>query len=220
MPVLRLRQVHKTYPGPPPVEAIRGVDLDIDPGEMVAIVGPSGSGKTTLLHLMGGLDRPSSGLVEINGVDVSRVSDRELSGLRAAKLGFVFQEFFLLAGVTALDNVAQGLVYRAVPPRDRRKLAAVALEKVGLGDRMTHLSTRLSGGERQRVGIARAIVGDPAIVFADEPTGNLDSVTSEEIVRLLLDLNAGGSTIVVITHDLDLASRFPRRVSMRDGNLL
>lgn len=189
----------------------------VDAGELVAVVGPSGSGKTTLLHLMGALDKPTSGRVEIDGNEVSALNDRKLSGLRALKLGFVFQEFFLIEGVSALENVAQGLLYRGLATADRRARAIDALERVGLGHRIDHQPSRLSGGERQRVAIARAIVGDPAIVFADEPTGNLDSTTSGAIIDLFLDLNASGSTIVVITHDREVASRFPRQVSMRDG---
>lgn len=217
MPVMSLKGVTKTYPGPPPVEALRGIDLLIEQGELVAVVGPSGSGKTTLLHLMGALDRPSSGTVEIDGNEISTLTDRELSGLRALKLGFVFQEFFLIEGVPAVDNVAQGLLYRGWPEGRRRAKAVDALIRVGLEHRIEHLPSRLSGGERQRVAIARAIVGDPAIVFADEPTGNLDSVTSDSIIDLFLGLNRAGSTIVVITHDRELASRFPRQVAIRDG---
>ncbi len=217
MPVLRLEEVTKTYPGPPPVHAVRGVNLVVDAGELVAVVGPSGSGKTTLLHLMGALDKPTSGRVEIDGNEVSALNDRKLSGLRALKLGFVFQEFFLIEGVSALENVAQGLLYRGLATADRRARAVDALERVGLGHRIDHQPSRLSGGERQRVAIARAIVGDPAIVFADEPTGNLDSKTSGAIIELFLDLNASGSTIVVITHDREVASWFPRQVAMRDG---
>jgi putative ABC transport system ATP-binding protein len=217
--VLALSDVTKIYPGPPPVTAVDGVDLSVESGEMVAVVGPSGSGKTTLLHLMGALDLPTWGSVRIDGYEVSGLTDRELSGLRSLTLGFVFQEFFLIEGVSAVDNVAQGLLYRGVKAAERRSRAERALERVGLAHRMTHEPSRLSGGERQRVAIARAIVGDPAVVFADEPTGNLDSVTSDSIVDLFLDLNAAGSTIVVITHDRDLAVRFPRQVAMRDGAL-
>jgi putative ABC transport system ATP-binding protein len=215
--VLALSDVTKTYPGPPPVTAVDRVDLEVDSGELVAVVGPSGSGKTTLLHLMGALDVPTSGSVRIDGHELSGLTDRELSGLRSRMLGFVFQEFFLIDGVSAVDNVAQGLLYRGLRAADRRSRAESALERVGLAHRMTHEPARLSGGERQRVAIARAIVGDPAVVFADEPTGNLDSVTSDSIIDLFLDLNAGGATIVVITHDRELATRFPRQVAMRDG---
>jgi putative ABC transport system ATP-binding protein len=220
MTVLQLTGVSKTYPGPPPVHAVRGVDLSVEGGELVAVVGPSGSGKTTLLHLMGALDRPSSGQVEIDGLEVSTMNDRSLSGLRAMKLGFVFQEYFLIEGVSATENVAQGLLYRGLDRRARRDRAADALERVGLEHRLDHEPSRLSGGERQRVAIARAIVGDPALVFADEPTGNLDSETSGSIIDLFLDLNRAGSTIVVITHDREVADRFPRQVAMRDGVVL
>jgi putative ABC transport system ATP-binding protein len=218
--ILRLAGVTKTYAGPPAVEAVRGVDLEVGSGELVAIVGASGSGKTTLLHLMGALERPTSGSVQIDGVEVSEMSDAAVSGLRAHRLGFVFQEFFLIEGVAAIDNVAQGLLYRGLARNRRMEMAEAALHRVGLGARMGHLPSRLSGGERQRVAIARAIAGDPAVVFADEPTGNLDSTTSTAIVELFLDLNETGSTIVVITHDHDLAVRFPRVVTMSDGRLV
>lgn len=217
MPVLAMRRVVKEYPGPPPVRAVDGVDLDVLSGELVAVVGPSGSGKTTLLHLMGALDRPTSGEVAIDGEQVSALGDRELSSVRAYSLGFVFQEFFLIDGVSATENVAHGLLYRGLRAGERRDRAAHTLDRVGLGHRLDHTPSQLSGGERQRVAIARALVGDPKIVFADEPTGNLDSVASREIVNLFLELNEAGSTIVVITHDVELASLFPRQISMRDG---
>jgi putative ABC transport system ATP-binding protein len=195
------------------------VDLSVERGELVAIVGPSGSGKTTLLHIMGALDRPSGGTVEIDGHELSGLPDRRLSGLRALKLGFVFQEFFLIEGISALDNVAQGVLYRGLPVAARSRRARSALERVGLDHRVEHVPSRLSGGERQRVAIARAIVGDPAVVFADEPTGNLDSATSSAIMDLFVELNRAGSTIVVITHDPEISSRLPRQVSIRDGVL-
>jgi putative ABC transport system ATP-binding protein len=217
--VLRLRSVNKVYRGPPPVRALDGVDVSIASGELVAIVGPSGSGKSTLLHVMGGLDLPTSGVVEIEGIDVAKLSDRQLSGLRSHRIGFVFQDFFLIEGIDAVANVSEGLLYRGVSRSARRRRAEEALHRVGLGARLGHLPNQLSGGERQRVAIARAFVGDPAIVFADEPTGNLDSHTSEDIAAVFGELNSYGTTIVVITHDRELAERFPRIIEMRDGHL-
>ena len=218
--VLRLEGVTKVYPGPPPVAALESVDLSVARGELVAVVGPSGSGKSTLLNLMGALDVPTEGTIEIDGQDIARLSDRALSALRSTRLGFIFQEFFLLSGTSAVDNVADGLLYRGMAKVERRRRAGDALERVGLGHRLDHMPSQLSGGERQRVAIARALVGDPAVVFADEPTGNLDSVTSEGIVDLLLTLNAAGSTIVVITHDHDVAANFSRRVELLDGRVV
>jgi putative ABC transport system ATP-binding protein len=216
---IRLEAVHKTYPGPPEVAAVRGIDLEIMPGDLVAVEGPSGSGKSTLLHLMGALDRPSRGEVYIEGSPLSGMSDGGLSGVRSHRLGFVFQEYFLIPGMTALDNVAQGLVYRGVRATARREAAARALARVGLSGRVAHHPNRLSGGERQRVAIARALVGEPAVVLADEPTGNLDSETSAAIVDLFCELNREGSTFVVVTHDQEVAGRLPRRVEIRDGRL-
>jgi len=215
--VLELHDVTKTYGSEPPVFALRGVSLTVAPGELVAIVGPSGSGKTTLLHVIGTLDRPTSGTVRIDGIDIAELDDRQLAALRARSIGFVFQQFFLAEHQSVLDNVADGLLYAGVDVRERRELAARALNAVGLADRQHARPTTMSGGQRQRIAIARALVGQPAIVLADEPTGNLDSHTGEQILELLKELNTQGATIIVITHDHDLASQLQRQVHVRDG---
>lgn len=218
--VLDVDGVSKSYPGQPPVQALREVSLTIGPGELVAIVGPSGSGKTTLLQLMGTLDRPTSGRVRITGVDVAAMADEDVAYLRATRIGFVFQQFFLAEHSTVLDNVADGLLYAGIPLTQRRRQALDAIELVGLGDRPDARPTQLSGGQRQRVAIARALVGQPAIVLADEPTGNLDQTTGQSILALIDQLHQAGSTIVVITHDHAIAERMPRKVEILDGRIV
>jgi putative ABC transport system ATP-binding protein len=216
--IVTLRGVGREYPGG--VTALRDVDLDVGSGELVAIVGPSGSGKTTLLNVMGTLDRPSAGQVVVDGFDVAELSDRELSALRARRIGFVFQHFHLAPGVSALDNVADGLLYTGAGLRERRERAEAALRRVGLGHRLTHRPHELSGGEKQRTAIARAVVREPALLLADEPTGALDSQSGEGVMRVLLGLNETGTTIVVITHEQVVASHLPRQVSMLDGRVV
>jgi putative ABC transport system ATP-binding protein len=218
--VLELAEVTKIYPGSPPGTALAGVSLRVAAGELVAVLGPSGSGKTTLLHLAGTLDRATAGTVRVTGLDVSTLSDRELAGLRAASIGFVFQQYFLAEHQSVLDNVADGLLYGGAALAARRQAAAAALARVGLARKLRARPTRLSGGERQRVAIARAVAGAPQVVLADEPTGNLDSATGAAILGLLDELNEAGTTIVVVTHDQAVAARMRRQVQVLDGRIV
>jgi putative ABC transport system ATP-binding protein len=219
-PLIEVERVTMTYPGEPPIEALRGVNLTIAPGELVGIVGPSGSGKTTLLQLMGTLDRPTSGRIRITGLDIGTMADEEVAYLRATRIGFVFQQFFLAEHATVLDNVADGLLYAGIPVKQRRQMALDALELVGLAQRPNARPTQLSGGQRQRVAIARALAGQPAIVLADEPTGNLDQATGQSILGLVEHLHQAGSTIVLITHDHAIAERMARKVEILDGQII
>jgi putative ABC transport system ATP-binding protein len=220
VPVLDIDNMTKSYPGEPPVQALREVNLTIGPGELVGIVGPSGSGKTTLLQLMGTLDRPTSGRIRITGLDVATMADADVAYLRATRIGFIFQQFFLAEHATVLDNVADGLLYAGIALNQRRRRALDALDLVGLAERPRARPTQLSGGQRQRVAIARALVGRPAIVLADEPTGNLDQATGQSILALIDQLHQAGSTVVIITHDQAIAERMPRKVEILDGRIV
>jgi putative ABC transport system ATP-binding protein len=218
-PVAELVDVTRTYPGHPPVRALRGISLRLHDGELVGIVGPSGSGKSTLLNILGTLDRADAGTVRIDGHDLSTLTDRQLSALRAHRIGFVFQQFYLTPGVSALDNIADGLLYTGAPLAERRRRARETLARVGLADRAHHRPNELSGGQCQRVAVARALVGRPSLLLADEPTGALDSESGAGVLALLRELHESGTTIAVITHDHDVANLLPRQVYIRDGRI-
>ncbi|MFC8244065.1 ABC transporter ATP-binding protein [Streptomyces chartreusis] len=219
VPVLDLVDVVREFPSDPPTRVLHGIDLTVEEGELVAVVGPSGSGKSTLLALLGTLDRPSSGSLAVTGHPVDRLSEAQLAVLRARDIGFVFQQFFLMPGLSAVENVATGLLYSGVDSAERRRRATDVLRAVGLGHRLRHKPNQLSGGEQQRVAIARAVVGAPRLLLADEPTGSLDTHSGQEIIELLRTLNSRGTTVVVITHDAELAESFPRRIGIRDGRV-
>lgn len=214
---LQLEQISKSYPGTPPVNALSDVSISVDRGEFLGIIGPSGSGKSTLLHVIGTLTRPSFGAVLIDGIDTSDMSDRELSGIRSKKIGFIFQDFHLLSGFTAIENVENGLLYSGVPARERKERSVEILKRVGLSHRLEHHPNELSGGEQQRVAIARALVHNPAFVLADEPTGNVDSKTTDSLMELMTSLNNEGTTVILITHDLEVAKICSRQLVLKDG---
>ena len=216
---LELENISKSYPGTPPVEALSNVSISVARGEFWGIIGPSGSGKSTLLHVIGTLTRPSSGLVHIDGIDTSEMSDRDLSGIRSRKIGFIFQDFFLLSGFTAIENVENGLLYSGVSVKERKERSEAMLERVGLSHRLKHYPNELSGGEQQRVAIARALVHNPAFVLADEPTGNVDSKTTDSLMELLTGLNDEGTTLILITHDLEIAKMAGRQIILKDGRI-
>ena len=216
---VELKKISKIYPGTPPIEALLDVSISVTHGEFLGIIGSSGSGKSTLLHIIGTLTRPSHGSVFIDGLNTGGMSDQELSGIRSRNVGFIFQEFFLLPGFSALENVENGLMYSGVTASDRRECAEGILERVGLVHRMKHHPNEMSGGEQQRVAIARALVHDPSFVLADEPTGNVDSRNTASLMELLGELNSEGTTVILITHDLEVAAMSTRQVTLKDGSI-
>ena len=217
--VISINNITKTYEGPPPVKALDGVTLEVQKGDFVAIVGQSGSGKSTLLNMIGLLDSVTEGTIDIEGKNISELSDNELSKFRGEKIGFIFQSFFLLPGLTAQENVAEGLLYQGISRTERLESATKVLEQVGLGDRITHLPKELSGGQQQRVAIARALVQDPAFVLADEPTGNLDKESGLNILNILKELNNQGKTVIMITHNQEHADMFEKVIELVDGKV-